>query len=51
MTLRSGGRLEDMRSFETYLGGSPTNVACGTARLGLRSAQATSNALRERLVT
>jgi len=33
-----GGRLEDMRSFEKYIGGSPTNMACGTARLGLRSA-------------
>jgi len=33
-----GGRLEDMGSFEKYIGGSPTNMACGTARLGLRSA-------------
>ncbi|WP_062226766.1 bifunctional 5-dehydro-2-deoxygluconokinase/5-dehydro-2-deoxyphosphogluconate aldolase [Aureimonas frigidaquae] len=33
-----GGRLEDMRSFRKYIGGSPTNMACGTARLGLRSA-------------
>jgi len=33
-----GGRLEDMRSFEKYLGGSPTNMAAGTARLGLKSA-------------
>nr|WP_010395414.1 5-dehydro-2-deoxygluconokinase [Paracoccus sp. TRP] len=33
-----GGRLEDMRSFNKYIGGSPTNMACGTARLGLRSA-------------
>src|SRR5690606_6581655 len=33
-----GSRLEDMRSFEKYIGGSPTNIACGTARLGLRSA-------------
>jgi len=33
-----GGRLEDMRTFEKYIGGSPTNIACGTARLGLRSA-------------
>jgi 5-dehydro-2-deoxygluconokinase len=32
-----GGRLEDMRSFDKYVGGSPTNMACGTARLGLRS--------------
>ncbi len=33
-----GGRLEDMGSFEKYLGGSPTNMAAGTARLGLKSA-------------
>ena len=33
-----GGRLEDMRSFNKYVGGSPTNIAVGTARLGLRSA-------------
>jgi 5-dehydro-2-deoxygluconokinase len=32
-----GGRLEDMGSFRKYVGGSPTNIACGTARLGLRS--------------
>ena len=33
-----GGRLEDMGSFQKYLGGSPCNMAAGTARLGLRSA-------------
>ncbi|SFC08071.1 bifunctional 5-dehydro-2-deoxygluconokinase/5-dehydro-2-deoxyphosphogluconate aldolase [Tropicimonas isoalkanivorans] len=33
-----GGRLEDMRSFDKYIGGSPTNTACGAARLGLKSA-------------
>jgi 5-dehydro-2-deoxygluconokinase len=33
-----GGRLEDMGSFSKYLGGSPTNIAAGTARLGLKSA-------------
>lgn len=33
-----GGRLEDMASFEKYIGGSPTNIAAGTARLGLKSA-------------
>ncbi|NJS37781.1 MAG: 5-dehydro-2-deoxygluconokinase [Rhodobacteraceae bacterium] len=33
-----GGRLEDMGSFQKYIGGSPTNMATGTARLGLRSA-------------
>lgn len=32
-----GGRPEDMGSFRKYIGGSPTNIACGTARLGLRS--------------
>lgn len=32
-----GGRLEDMASFNKYVGGSPTNMATGTARLGLRS--------------
>lgn len=33
-----GGLLEDMASFNKYIGGSPTNIACGTARLGLKSA-------------
>lgn len=33
-----GGRLEDMGSFQKYVGGSPTNMAIGAARLGLRSA-------------
>ena len=33
-----GGRLEDMRSFAKYVGGSPANIAIGTARLGLKSA-------------
>jgi 5-dehydro-2-deoxygluconokinase len=37
-----GGRLEDMRSFSKYVGGSPTNIACGAARLGLRSAVITA---------
>lgn len=32
-----GGRLEEMGSFDKYIGGSPTNIACGTARLGLKS--------------
>jgi 5-dehydro-2-deoxygluconokinase len=32
-----GGRLEDMRSFAKYVGGSPTNTAVGGARLGLRT--------------
>ncbi len=33
-----GGRLEDMASFSKYVGGSPTNIAVGSARLGLKSA-------------
>jgi 5-dehydro-2-deoxygluconokinase len=33
-----GGRLEDMGSFSKYIGGSPTNIAAGAARLGLKSA-------------
>ncbi len=36
-----GGRLEDMRSFARYLGGSPANTAVGVARLGLRPAMLT----------
>lgn len=32
-----GGRLEDMRTFAKYIGGSPTNTAIGAARLGLRA--------------
>jgi 5-dehydro-2-deoxygluconokinase len=36
-----GGRLEDMRAFSKYIGGSPTNIAAGTARLGLKSALVT----------
>ena len=35
---QGGGRLEDMGSFQKYIGGSPTNMAAGTARLGLKSA-------------
>ena len=33
-----GGRLEDMASFAKYIGGSPTNISIGSARLGLKSA-------------
>ena len=33
-----GGRLEDMGSFSKAVGGCPTNIAIGTARLGLKSA-------------
>jgi 5-dehydro-2-deoxygluconokinase len=33
-----GSRLEDMASFAKSVGGCPTNIAIGTARLGLKSA-------------
>ena len=33
-----GTRLEDAASFAKSVGGCPTNIAVGTARLGLRSA-------------
>ncbi len=36
-----GGRLEDMASFAKYVGGCPTNISVGTARLGLKSALVT----------
>lgn len=36
-----GGRLEDMQSFNKYLGGSPANTAVGAARLGLKPAMLT----------
>ncbi|MCY4034788.1 MAG: 5-dehydro-2-deoxygluconokinase [Hyphomicrobiales bacterium] len=36
-----GGRLEDMSSFNKYIGGSPTNISIGCARLGLKSALVT----------
>ena len=32
-----GSRLEDVASFAKYIGGSSTNIACCSARLGLRS--------------
>ncbi len=32
-----GGRLEDMASFAKSVGGSPTNIAIGCARLGLKA--------------
>ena len=32
-----GGRLEDMATFTKAVGGCPSNIAIGTARLGLRS--------------
>jgi 5-dehydro-2-deoxygluconokinase len=31
-----GGRLEEMASFAKYVGGCPTNISVGAARLGLR---------------
>ena len=36
-----GGRLEDMSSFAKYVGGCPTNISVGCARLGLKSALVT----------
>ena len=33
-----GGRLEDMAGFDKYVGGSPTNISIGAARLGLNAA-------------
>jgi 5-dehydro-2-deoxygluconokinase len=33
-----GGRLEDMASFAKSVGGCPSNIAIGSARLGLKSA-------------
>ena len=36
-----GGRLEDMQSFEKYLGGSSGNVAAGLGRLGSKSSMLT----------
>jgi 5-dehydro-2-deoxygluconokinase len=32
-----GGRLEDMASFAKSVGGSPTNIAVGSARMGLKA--------------
>jgi len=36
-----GSRLEDASTFSKYLGGSSANIACNTARLGLKSAMLT----------
>src|SRR3954466_7250807 len=36
-----GTRLEDIGSFAKSVGGCPTNIAVGTARLGLKSALVT----------
>ena len=38
---QDGARLEDVQSFRKYVGGSATNIAVGTARLGIRSAMLT----------
>ena len=46
-----GGRLEEMGSFNKYIGGSPTNIACGTARLGLKSAIITAVAAQQPFVS
>ena len=36
-----GSRLEDVQSFNKYLGGSSCNIACMSARLGLKSSMLT----------
>ena len=33
-----GSRLEDVASFARYIGGSSTNIACCSSRMGLRTA-------------
>jgi 5-dehydro-2-deoxygluconokinase len=38
---QDGSRLEDVQSFREYVGGSATNIAVGTARLGVKSAMLT----------
>jgi 5-dehydro-2-deoxygluconokinase len=38
---QEGARLEDVQSFRKYVGGSATNIAFNTARLGVRSAMLT----------
>jgi 5-dehydro-2-deoxygluconokinase len=37
-----GAAFEDVSGFDAMVGGSPTNIAIGTARLGLRSVAATA---------
>jgi len=37
-----GSQIQDVRSFDAYVGGCPTNVSVGTRRLGLRSALLTA---------
>ena len=52
-----GRPMADVRSFDAYVGGCPTNVSVGTRRLGLRSALLTAvggegfRMLREALTT
>jgi 5-dehydro-2-deoxygluconokinase len=38
---QEGAKLEDVQSFRKYIGGSATNIAFNTARLGVRSAMLT----------
>jgi len=38
---QEGAKLEDVQSFRKYVGGSATNIAVGTARLGVKSAMLT----------
>jgi 5-dehydro-2-deoxygluconokinase len=38
---QEGARLENVQSFRKYVGGSATNIAVGTARLGVKSAMLT----------
>ncbi|CAA9453374.1 MAG: 5-keto-2-deoxygluconokinase / uncharacterized domain [uncultured Rubrobacteraceae bacterium] len=38
---QDGSKLEDVQSFRKYVGGSATNIAVGTARLGVKSAMIT----------
>src|SRR2546423_13915504 len=37
-----GCAIADVRSFDAYIGGCPTNVSVGTRRLGLRSVLVTA---------
>jgi 5-dehydro-2-deoxygluconokinase len=38
---QEGARLEDVQAFRKYVGGSATNIAVGTARLGVKGAMLT----------
>src|SRR6185295_4607769 len=46
-----GRPIADVRSFDAYVGGCPTNVSVGTRRLGLRSALLTAFLEREQVET